>query len=796
MISGIVAQESEVLTRGLLVSKERYADFEYIFGSLIIRGNDQAINAPLTIDDDVYFSTFYYTPYLTPGFFLDDDRIFTPKIATPDLQTLFPQVYFSGEVFYSVDIRIPGILQPSALVSDDVIMGPFIFAPGSLRADILMDFDLFRSPAISAPLTLLPTAFSDTDIFYTSLARLGVMRTAIVPADEIFFPTTLIQIAPLLLAPQLLPDDGSILQPIFAGPPTLLNFSALNGGTSGTAGTAALPSGLVLGDMMLAFIQITTTGKTIAASSGWTLGDTSAGGDSAWSWAVYDGTQSAPAFSWSGSAAWHAQCLRIIRASDTPIGAHASARGFGTTLSIGHLTTTSDPDVIIGILMANAVNSVIPVPAGFTLVTQYNDSTASDLVCSVGVSPAGSNTPDISVAIPSAEWSAFLIEITTTKSMHPALFADADIFFVPQIPSLSTPLPALWTDPEVFYSPFIMWDQLVPLDLWSDADTFYAPTFLGQQVLIPSLLIDTDVFSTPTVSQAAVSFLTPSLLTDADVFSVPTVLQSIVFFNATATSGSTSGTTGTSALVSSRSTGALMIAWILVDGGAKSFSVGGGWAIGDTTTTANSSSCWAWRLVDGAEAAPSFTWTGSAAWHTKMYQFRGNATSPIGAKSSNSGISTTLAIAGITTIADQSLVFLIECAGSSSQVLPSPSGYSGVGTPFNDSFGSDRGDIQTVPVSGSAATSVSVTITSASWHAMMIEILWSPFYGNIRPPRWTDADTFFVPQLPSLTTLLPVLWTDTDVIAAPHIAVRNAFFIQNEVVMMDSLTTYIFDWSS
>ena len=108
----------------------------------------------------------------------------------------------------------------------------------------------------------------------------------------------------------------------------------------------------------------------------------------------------------------------------------------------------------------NSVSVAIPTPTGFTLVNRYNDSTASHSVFTQSISPIGSNTTDISFTIPSAEWSAFLIEISTAKAVHPNLYADADTFFVPAVPQLVTFLPALWTDADVLYTPVAVWKSV------------------------------------------------------------------------------------------------------------------------------------------------------------------------------------------------------------------------------------------------------------------------------------------------------------------------------------------------
>ena len=280
---------------------------------------------------------------LTSAIAIDADNLFLPSLFWRN-QVLTAAIYFATDIFYLPKIHIAGALQTNPYVVDDVFYAPSILAPGSLRStNLWTDLDTFYVPVLTTPETLFTVLWSDADSFYAPLVRQNVIGAPLYQLDDVFYQTILLRIPPLQISPALLTDDGTIFTPVVMVPPIIANFSSVNGATSGTAATASLPSGLVSGDVVVAFVQLTTTGKTISGSSGWTLGELSAAGDSAWSWCVYDGTQSNPAFSWSGSSAWHCQAFRIIRASDVPIGAHATAHGFGTTLSISHLVTTSDP---------------------------------------------------------------------------------------------------------------------------------------------------------------------------------------------------------------------------------------------------------------------------------------------------------------------------------------------------------------------------------------------------------------------------------------------------------------------
>lgn len=205
------------------------------------------------------------------------------------------------------------------------------------------------------------------------------------------------------------------------------------------------------------------------------------------------------------------------------------------------------------------------------------------------------------------------------------------------------------------------------------------------------------------------------------------------FINAGSINGNI-GTTATAALPGSRTTGDLLIAFVNIISGSKSISIGGGWTIppnGDATD-ANQSSAFAYRIVDGTEAAPSFTWSGAEVWHCKVEHYTGND-SAIGAVTKNSGSGTTLSVGALTTTADNSLAAaLLLCLGDT--VIPTPSGFTSRSA-FDDGNASDILADKTVATSGSSSGSPSVTINSAAWSGFLIEILATP------PPPTPPAST-------------------------------------------------------
>lgn len=178
------------------------------------------------------------------------------------------------------------------------------------------------------------------------------------------------------------------------------------------------------------------------------------------------------------------------------------------------------------------------------------------------------------------------------------------------------------------------------------------------------------------------------------------------------------------ALPGSRVNNNLLFAFIGIKATGKSPSVGGGWTVGDTINTGTETGCWAWRLVDGTEAVPTFSWSGAAAATTQIMQFSGNAVSPIGVKNKNAAnSSTTETIASLTSSADNSLIIGVMTA-STSQTIPTPTNWTqrAVLANANTSY---EVVVGSALKSGSATDAISVTIASANWASFGIEILGS-----------------------------------------------------------------------
>jgi hypothetical protein len=314
---------------------------------------------------------------------------------------------------------------------------------------------------------------------------------------------------------------------------------------------------------------------------------------------------------------------------------------------------------------------------------------------------------------------------TLAQPLRPGFVADTEQFFGPSIPAPIAPVmltAGLVVDSDDLVPPIISRPGDLVTAPYDDTDVFLSPS-VGFAPLAPALFSDSDSFLGPSIRM----FLLPDLLTDSDSFNAPAIAAGPpTFVNATTTSGATSGTSGSATLVTSRVTGNLLIALIETQGGPKTFSVGGGWTIGGTQADSTMSSAWAWRYVDGSEAAPSFTWTGSNAWHSKMLQFHNVAsTSAPGAFASTSGTGTAVSQSGITTSLDNSRVLALLFARTAQTGVAGIGlgSYSVIGTPFSDSFLTDIQGSTTVAASGGVSPTLSTTLTVSSvWHTHLVEL--------------------------------------------------------------------------
>lgn len=253
--------------------------------------------------------------------------------------------------------------------------------------------------------------FTDEDlIFPPSAVNVNNLTPGLVVDSDTFFPPHVIA---ALLTAGLVTDADTVYGPTAVYTPPVISFvstASINGG-GGTAATGILPGSRLNGNILVAWVQLTTTGNTFSIGGGWVLQDTSADGSCAWATRIVDGTEANAVFTWSGGATWHSQCS-LIKNNDasSPIGATNQASGTSTTLTAASLTTTHDGSMTFAILLT-AGSQVISVPSGYTDAGQFNDGNGSNRMAYEVEGLSGSTSTAISVTISSALWHSFAFEI-------------------------------------------------------------------------------------------------------------------------------------------------------------------------------------------------------------------------------------------------------------------------------------------------------------------------------------------------------------------------------------------------
>jgi hypothetical protein len=194
--------------------------------------------------------------------------------------------------------------------------------------------------------------------------------------------------------------------------PRQVNGAAAVNGASVTSLSPGLPTGRVNGDIMLGVCFVNAS-KTFSVGGGWTIADTTADGNACVFWRLVDGSEAAPTISWSGAAAAAASGLIMFRGNSTTdaIGNIAKNNGTGTTLSLTAVTTTRNCSVCMTWLMADASNQTVGLPSTYVNIGPANSVNGSNRACYKQVQLNGTSPANISVAITSATWQAFQVEV-------------------------------------------------------------------------------------------------------------------------------------------------------------------------------------------------------------------------------------------------------------------------------------------------------------------------------------------------------------------------------------------------
>jgi hypothetical protein len=178
----------------------------------------------------------------------------------------------------------------------------------------------------------------------------------------------------------------------------------------------------------------------------------------------------------------------------------------------------------------------------------------------------------------------------------------------------------------------------------------------------------------------------------------------------------------TPVLPGSRVNNNLLVAQIAVAATGRVFSVTAGWTIQAQENAGGESAALATRLVDGTETACGWTWTGgNATSGGQINQYSGNATvTPIGSTLTRSGTGTTITIGGVTTSADNSLIWCVSFC-SNSQTIPNSGRFTNQ-TPIANANTSVLNCFGTVGASGTLSDTDFQTISSAGWASLTFEI--------------------------------------------------------------------------
>lgn len=180
-----------------------------------------------------------------------------------------------------------------------------------------------------------------------------------------------------------------------------------------------------------------------------------------------------------------------------------------------------------------------------------------------------------------------------------------------------------------------------------------------------------------------------------------------------------------------RNNGNLLLAFACIGGNTTASVSGTGWTLVESTNNGTITQAWAWCIVNGSEADPTFSWAGSASTNAIVLQYCNvNQSGPIGAHNVGLGSGTTISVSAITTTADNSAaITFLQDGLSTINIPPVPTNYSDRFNVFSIT-GAVTGNIriaeETIATSGSSSDAVSVAISSANWRGWIIELLKTP----------------------------------------------------------------------
>jgi hypothetical protein len=231
----------------------------------------------------------------------------------------------------------------------------------------------------------------------------------------------------------------------------------------------------------------------------------------------------------------------------------------------------------------------------------------------------------------------------------------------------------------------------------------------------------------PPLGQAAGIGAAAALLADrhgnADGIGNAVALSSPSFVNSGVFPVNAGLTSITPPLPSPRSNGNMLFAFCRV-AGSPTIVVGGGWTLVDNFLGSGAANVWAWRIVDGTEAAPVFSWTGANTAMAMALQIAGASPSlPYGTVSHAAGTASPITAPSITTAKSNSLI-LVYMASAGSTPLPTPSGYANQAANGPNAGAVNEAATQiTILQSGQASTAISFAYSSVGWVSQVLEIV-------------------------------------------------------------------------
>ncbi|MFG1480988.1 hypothetical protein V5F53_20375 [Xanthobacter sp. V4C-4] len=203
--------------------------------------------------------------------------------------------------------------------------------------------------------------------------------------------------------------------PIQGGGATFVNSGAFAVNAGGAALDVPMPSSITPGNLLFVWMSANAT-RTANPVAGWTFLNASTIPDNIIAYRIADGSEGASVtFTYSGNSGLFGQAIQFSGVNTTtPLGAHNTVTGTGTTASNSGLTTSSARGLVLGLTITNS-DQVIPAASGWTPIeggvtngsTPYGHGART---VTKFVSPAGATGP-LSVPISSISWRVSLYEI-------------------------------------------------------------------------------------------------------------------------------------------------------------------------------------------------------------------------------------------------------------------------------------------------------------------------------------------------------------------------------------------------